>query len=503
MKKGLLLIFALFNLFAYAQNGLDFDGTNDYVSAISGGPSGTSDRTVECWIKTSTSISSQQVLIDWGTMVVGTRFTLNIIGNGKLRIEVGGSGIQGTTNVADGQWHHVAVTYNNAASTKFNLYIDGTLETSGNTTVSVNTAATGGFQFGRRNDGNNYFDGIIDEIRIWNIARTASDISNHMNAEFCGPETGLVAYFKMNQGTAGMSNTGLTTLTDAVGINHGTLNNFALTGSGSNWVTGASLSSGSASAPTNAALTVCDSYTAQNGSVWTTSGNYVDTLTNVHGCDSVVNIALTVNSSSSGTLTATGCNKYTGPSGNQTWTTSGTVYDTLQSANGCDSILTITLTINTIDTTVLANGAFLTSYANNATYQWLDCNNGFMPIAGATTQTFKATANGSYAVEINDNGCIDTSACYDVTTIGINENILEAQLSIYPNPADDYVTLNLTNSYNHVEITFVNSAGVLVYRVQKSNTNKVALPLQLPSGVYSIVVNADGIVANKKFIILN
>ncbi|TAG01231.1 MAG: choice-of-anchor D domain-containing protein, partial [Cytophagia bacterium] len=59
-----------------------------------------------------------------------------------------------------------------------------------------------------------------------------------MNTELAGTETGLVSYYKFNQGTAGGTNTGLNTLIDVVGCNNGTLTNFALTGTSSNWVAG-------------------------------------------------------------------------------------------------------------------------------------------------------------------------------------------------------------------------------------------------------------------------
>lgn len=498
MKKTTTLLLALFSVFAFAQNGLNFDGVNDYVSAASGGPTGTASRTVECWIKTSNNIASQQVLVDWGAMSPnGARFTLNVIYNGKLRIEVGGNGFHGTTNIADGAWHHVAVTYDNAAAIKFTLYIDGAVEATGNTTVATNTSTTGGFQIGRRNDFINYFNGVIDEVRVWNTVRTASEISSSMNGEFCSPPTGLVAYYKMNQGTAGGSNTGQTTLTNALGSNHGTLYNFALSGSSSNWVTGKSLTSGSASSG-NVSLTVCDSYTASNGAVWTTTGNYIDTLATTAGCDSILNIALTVNQSSASSLTTTACNKYVSPSGNFTWTTSGTYTDVIPNAAGCDSTISITLTVNTVDTSVLVNGAYLTSYVTGGTYQWLDCNNNFASITGATSQVFQATANGSYAVQVTKNGCTDTSACYNVANIGFSELQLEKGLRVFPNPAHDRVTIDLGQQVKSVDVNLVDLTGKLIRSVSQKNTKTIDLQLNLPAGLYFVKVIADGKTVLKK-----
>ena len=76
MRKIIVLIGFVLIAFHAKSQGLSFDGINDYLISAQKGPSGTSDRTVECWIKTNNSISTQQVLIDWGAMSPnGSRFT--------------------------------------------------------------------------------------------------------------------------------------------------------------------------------------------------------------------------------------------------------------------------------------------------------------------------------------------------------------------------------------------------------------------------------------------
>ena len=91
--------------------------------------------------------------------------------------------------------------------------------------------------------------------------------------------------------------------------------------------------------------TVCDSYTSPSGKVWTSSGTYLDTIPNVAGCDSVITVELTVNSSSSSSITETVCDSYTSPSG-KVWTVSGSYMDTIPNAAGCDSVITIDLTVD-------------------------------------------------------------------------------------------------------------------------------------------------------------
>ena len=92
----------------------------------------------------------------------------------------------------------------------------------------------------------------------------------------------------------------------------------------------------------------CESYTWINGMTYTVSNNTAkDTLTNSVGCDSIIYLNLTINYSNSETVAIASCYSYESPSGNYTWTTAGTYQDTILSNAGCDSIITINLTIDT------------------------------------------------------------------------------------------------------------------------------------------------------------
>jgi hypothetical protein len=84
---------------------------------------------------------------------------------------------------------------------------------------------------------------------------------------------------------------------------------------------------------------------------------------------------------------------------------------------GCDSFITVVLTIDTVEIGVTQNGDTLTADFSGATYQWFKCMPAFIPLAGENNQSLIAPANGSYAVEITYNGCTDTSDCYAVTTV--------------------------------------------------------------------------------------
>ena len=102
----------------------------------------------------------------------------------------------------------------------------------------------------------------------------------------------------------------------------------------------------------------CDSYTVPSGDeTYTSSGTYIDTVPNTIGCDSILTINLTIRNSSTNTINPVACDTYTVPSGDETYTSTGTYLDTIPSANGCDSVLTINLTINTFSTATISETA--------------------------------------------------------------------------------------------------------------------------------------------------
>jgi hypothetical protein len=244
MKKKFTILFTAITLCAgvqsYAQNvGLYFDGVDDKITTTVPPILGNGARTIEAIINTSTSSNGQLVIADMGSASgSGGRFTLNIL-NKILRIEIGGGGLNGTTLINDGNFHHVAVVYNPSATNKYKLYLDGAIQANGNITTALNTAATTNFIIGVRVDGANFFDGIIDEVRLYNYARTQADITADVNAQtLCNNDPGFRAYFKLDDGIAGGSNGGIVSLANAAPTGYqGTPVNFNMTGTTSNFIT--------------------------------------------------------------------------------------------------------------------------------------------------------------------------------------------------------------------------------------------------------------------------
>lgn len=246
------------------------------------------------------------------------------------------------------------------------------------------------------------------------------------------------------------------------------------------------------SAPDTTTTTACDSFTMSSGTVITTSGIYNDTLTGTTGCDSVIVYNLTINNSTTGTDTQIACNSYIWIDGNAYTSNNNTATHTLTNATGCDSIVTLNLTINSVsDVTTSMNGVIITATNSNAIYQWLDCDNGNSPISGEFNQAFTATNNGNYAVELTENGCVDTSSCVAITTVGILENNFEDNLSVYPNPTNGKFAINLGDKFGSVKVTITDINGRLIQTLEYNRTKVINIDLNQPSGVYILSLESN------------
>jgi len=144
-----------------------------------------------------------------------------------------------------------------------------------------------------------------------------------------------------------------------------------------------------------------------------------------------------------------------------------------------------------VDATVTTVGLTMTANAIGATYQWIDCNNGNAPIVGATAQSFTATANGSYAVEVTMNGCSDVSSCVTISIIGLEEATLLNGVSIYPNPTNGVVTIDL-GSLNSASIKVTGMNGQVVYQNEAIESTAHHFELTDAAGIYFVEITALG-----------
>ena len=162
---------------------LDFDGTNDHVVATGyKGVTGTSARSMSAWINTS---DLSAAIVSWGQDSAGQKWTFRVQNTngttGAIRAEVSGGYIVGNLDVADGQWHHVAATWEDDGSpnvTDVKLYVDGARQaTSARQGQAMNTASNADVQIGTSVPGDTkYFQGQIDEVRVYDHALSGREV---------------------------------------------------------------------------------------------------------------------------------------------------------------------------------------------------------------------------------------------------------------------------------------------------------------------------------------
>ena len=703
----LLLNFGLMSsaIFAQGNNALDFDGANDIVDCGN-------DTSIQIY-GTKLSLEAWIYPTAWGTNVYDNNiinkeyntsnygFMFRVGAGGKLNFGFGNGSWHEITSskvvLSLNTWQHVAATYDGV---KMRLFVNGHPIDSLAETAAITNASTTNMQIGGHATYTRFFKGMIDEVRVWNIALDSAKLNINLNREFCSRPVNLKAYYKCNQGKANQSNTTVKKLTDYSWYkNHGTLNNFALSGSTSNWVSGQSFlkdvtntsqtitacvrynspskkyqwtSTGvyKDTLPTvvmgcdsvitvnltikkasskNITVYACSSYVSPSGLyTWTQSGNYTDylknyvncdsviyiklfvggskdsiypkvcntytvpskkrvltnsgyyadTLKNFRGCDSIIGIYLTVNKTTYANKNVSVCNAYRSPNGKRWYTQSGTYYDTLVNAKKCDSIITtvlkilnskssikvhacgqyqspswkhiwtnsgiykdtilnyafcdsvitidltvhkassinqnasacdrykhprtnkwitqsgiykdtiknafacdsiiyiMTVNITKVDVSVTQNQAILTANSASSSYVWLDCDNNYQAIPGATAQQFTASKNGQYAVEVMLNACKDTSICYTVSSLNVYQQDIKP-FQIYPNPANTQINWFYPTKVSRIKL-YSNSGQLLIDQTADYVAGKLDLK-DLNNGWYWIEVISNDQVLRQSF----
>ncbi|MDX1652966.1 MAG: T9SS type A sorting domain-containing protein [Brumimicrobium sp.] len=201
------------------------------------------------------------------------------------------------------------------------------------------------------------------------------------------------------------------------------------------------------------------------------------------------------------TYTETACFSYTWPQNWQTYTESGIYRDTMMNWVGCDSIITLDLTIDTVNTTVLQNGSTLTADLFADAYQWIDCNNGNVALMGETNQSFTAEITGIYAVMITLNGCTDTSECIFVNTIGLSGENLQGGYVLFPNPSKQHITLRSADGFMNTTVRMLDLSGKTMLKREIKNGKEVQLGLtDFAPGIYFIEVIESSRVTKLRFV---
>jgi len=161
-------------------------------------------------------------------------------------------------------------------------------------------------------------------------------------------------------------------------------------------------------------------------------------------------------------------------------------------ANGCDSLVTLALTIpEAIDRSLTIDSLALTIQANqqDARYQWLDCGAGFVPIAGATNQTLASSEGGQFAVAITVDGCTDTSDCAILSAVGL-PRAPDARFSVnvFPNPTRGTSMVQWSETASVAVIRVKDLRGRTLQTLRAQGTQSIQLRLDQPAGFYWLEV---------------
>ncbi|KJS04025.1 MAG: hypothetical protein VR77_12765, partial [Flavobacteriales bacterium BRH_c54] len=503
--KSLLFITAFFIgiTFSNAQNpgnSLHFDGVNDYVSAPL--PTvfsniNTSNITIETWIKPQSSVFSRVV---FAQLNASNFISVSTGGSNQIYFYINNT-VSAATNASLplNQWTHVACTWNGTTQ-QTEVYFNGMLQT----TVSGGSSSIGNdniMTIGSRTNGAQYFNGELDELRIWDVKRSVCDINSSMNSEFTQAQPNLVAYYNFNQGVAGGNNSAVTSLLDFTTNYNGTLNNFMLGGTTSNWLnSGAVINQVNQNNGTINSIDTraeCGSLLWIDGNTYSSNNNTaIHTLVggSVNGCDSIVTLNLTINNNSNGTDIVSACDSYTWID-NVTYTSSNnTATHTLTGANvnGCDSIVTLNLTINNSSA-----GTDIVSACNS--YTWIDNvtytssnNTATHTLTGANVNGCDSVVTLNLTINNNTNGIDVISACNsytwidNVTYTSSNNTATHTLTGANVNGCDSIVTLNLTinnssagtdivsacNSYTWIDnVTYTSSNNTATHTLTGANVN--------------------------------
>ncbi len=435
-------------------NAINFDGSNDYVlSNVSG--TALTTFSIEMYVKPLSNQNAKGIFQWTDQTSSGIPMVLFQQTGSTLRVFVD-SNYNLTTTILIGSWSHIALTYDGSI---YKLYLNGALVNSYTGGIQFQNLATKLF-YG--NGYNGYWNGSMDEARVWSTARTQAEIQQFMNSELVGTESGLLSYFKFNQGTANGNNTALISVTDSSSNNvSGSFNNMALTGTSSNFVAGI-MTNNSISAM-NQNLCVNGSASALTSSLSGGSGLTYQWYSN------------STSSNTGGTLIANATSSSFTPPTNQIGTTY--YYVVVTNSSGCESPSTVSgaISVNAVPTIALSSSSNNVTYSANSqtttisysgstgsptTYSisWnANPSNSFAAVANAnlssspiTIDVPAGTNNGTYTGTLtvtNASNCTSSNSSFTVT---VNNGDVTAPTITYPTSQNNNSSLKISENTSSV-----------------------------------------------------
>ena len=505
MKTTLLTsLFFLTVLSFNAQTALNFDGVNDYVVGTNNASLNLSQGTIEAWIKTSNAGTGLR-----GIAVKPYQYGMALKDNNLVVAEWGQGEKNTNVNLADNTWHHVAFAFNNMVANGSKLYIDGLPILAFTYQVSTNSSQQ--ILVGAGSKTQNYFNGSIDQVRVWNTQKTDTEILENHKKCIVGNETGLVMYWNFDEATG-------TTTTDLSGnTNIGTLTNMDAP---SVWLPGydcnlvahypfngnANDESGNANhGAVNGATLTTDRF-GNIDSAYSFDGNDIITIAHndVLNCSDELSFSVWVKPNSLQNAMIFGKSNYATKT-NYLLRTKSTGYLQFEYK---DFANTNSLPLNIGDWNHIA----LVTQSDNSKQVYI---NGVLASHTSATSPYGLVTNvltiGARPGNEFFNGSIDDLRIYkkalsasEITSL-YNKNALAVSKNQIAQQNTFYVynsTLHFKNTQDLSKVKSISVFNLLAQKVYNSNTVQNENPLPLKQGLYILkVTNKDNQITTKKFMI--
>jgi hypothetical protein len=236
------------------------------------------------------------------------------------------------------------------------------------------------------------------------------------------------------------------------------------------------------------------------GTFTATAGSVTYTITDTNGCEATASVAITEPAAIGSNQNISLCAGQSFTMGGNTYSVSGTYTLVLPSANGCDSTITTVLIVNApVNTSVAVSGNILGADAIASDYQWIDCNNGFSPLAGEKNKAFTAGIPGNYAVVITQNGCTDTSACYPVLLTGLKGYEMKHAVRVSPNPGAGVFHVHMDEDM--LQVTVTDMMGRVIQEITPVNRSAQFDLSGATNGVYFVKITGNKSYSLQKIIL--
>ena len=222
-------------------------------------------------------------------------------------------------------------------------------------------------------------------------------------------------------------------------------------------------------------------------------GSYWYEVTDTNGCYTTDTVFIDQPNQLVGIDSIIACDSYTWIDGITYFSSNNTAMTTISGQNGCDSVVTLNLNINKIDSTIVRLGSTIYTQSGYDSYQWFECtSNGLVALNNQTNDSITITVNGDYAVVITNEGCSDTSTCIAINDIGFNEYI-DVKFSLFPNPTTGKIKIvkeGSSISNNSYQLQLIDGRGRLVGdRKVNFRDNFILIDLEnYTSGVYHLIL---------------